>query len=92
MIRKDSEGGTSRTVLYRSKRRKRKQTTGIRSLERLARRAAEAEDVFSSEYLDRHRRSNRKKRDGWLRDLNRNLYRAAEKGSKKLKVRKLVGL
>ena len=93
MIRKDADGGVSRTVLYKSQGRKRKkQTAGLKSVERMVHSAAKAEDAFASSYLARHERSNQKKRDGWIRDLNKNLYRATKRGSKKMKVSDLLGM
>jgi len=40
----------------------------------------------SGEYISRHDRSNRKKRDGWLRDYVFNLARANREGMKKLRI------
>ena len=41
-----------------------------------------AEIVAANEYLKRHDRSNRKKRNGAMRDLPGNLRRSAKKGRK----------
>ena len=93
MIRRDEDGGVSRTVLYKGeKRKKKKQTMGLKTLERMAHEAARAEDAFASSYLSRHEGSNEKKRDGWIRDLNKNLYKASKTAGKKVKVNRLLGL
>jgi hypothetical protein len=92
LVRKDGGGEVSRTVLFENRPKKKKMSTGLKFVERAVRRAAEAEDAFSSEYLARHRKSNEQKRDGWLRDLDDNLSRAMRKGSKKVTVTKVFGL
>jgi hypothetical protein len=93
LVRNDPTTGASRTVLYERKRSKRKkQSTGLKAIERSVRQAARAEDAYASEYLARHEASNRKKRDGWLRDLDKNVYKASRKAGKKLNLRKLAGL
>jgi hypothetical protein len=42
----------------------------------------EAYRVFADDYLARHSRSNRRKRDGWWYDLHENLSRAARKAQR----------
>ncbi|WP_437670511.1 hypothetical protein [Sorangium sp. So ce131] len=76
-------------VLKHKKKRK-KLSRGSRGFERLARRLARANIRSSDAYLDRHRRSNRKKRNGWLRDLSYNIMRSNRKGQKSLKLSKLL--
>lgn len=60
--------------------------------ERLVRQLANVGASFFSSYGERHRKSGKKKKDGWLTDIDRNLLRASRRGSKKLKVRRIVGL
>ena len=92
LVRKDGSGVVTRTVLYEDRPRRKKMSTGLKAVERVVRRAAQAEDAFSSEYLARHEKSNLKKRDGWLKDLDDNVFRAARKANKKLTATKLLGL
>jgi hypothetical protein len=40
---------------------------------------------MSGTYLERHERSNLKHRDGWVRDLAVNVFRANRAGMKKLR-------
>ena len=56
--------------------RKRKQTKSIRPMERGMRKVMRRQLDFAQIYLARHERSNRRQRDGWLKDLPRNVFRA----------------
>lgn len=72
-------------TLYRDKGdKKKKQSMLLKPLEKGQRRWARAMMAGSQSYLDRHESSNRKKRDGWLRDLSKNARRAMRRGAKKL--------
>lgn len=82
-----SEGGSAtRTVLY-EQRRKRRGSKRLRPLEKAMRRIARAQSTVANEYLDRHERSNRKKKNGWAKDLTKNISKSSRKGLKKLKMR-----
>ena len=77
-------------LVYRVKSKKKKKgTTGLRLIEKLFRRNARASATLTTDYLDRHKRSSRKRRDGWLRDLPLNLFRARRKATKRLKLARL---
>ncbi|WP_419897685.1 DUF6312 domain-containing protein [Roseomonas sp. USHLN139] len=56
--------------------RRRKQAKFLKPLERSMRKAMRRQLGAAQIYLARHERSNRRKRDGWLKDLPRNIYRA----------------
>lgn len=80
----DSDGTT--TVLQEKKNKKKSQSMLLKPMERVQRRMAEAIKDGASEYLDRHEKSNSRKRDGWVRDMgkntagaNRKMMRAARK-------------
>jgi len=75
-------------VLKHKKKRK-KLSKGSRVFEKLTRHLARAQIKGGDEYLYRHKRSNRKRRDGWARDLMDNLARGNRKGRKALKISKL---
>ena len=82
-------GGVDRIVVEK-KSKKKKQSKGlIGVVERLARRSAESSSLTADSYLSRHRRSNRKRRDGWLRDLGYNVLRSRRKGDKEIKLSKI---
>ncbi len=74
----------------RKKKRKNKRTTRLlRPGERAVRRFAIAGEAAMSRYLREHRRSRRKKGDGYLRDLPDNVFKAVRRGNKKLKLRRI---
>lgn len=75
---------TSRTI-YKSKKAKRKLSRWVKPIEKSQRRVLEAQQVFSQELLGRHKRSNRKRRNGFLRDGGMNLMRAQRKAMKRLR-------
>ena len=59
-------------------------TRRARKVDRRIRKLVRAQNVASSEYLRRHRRSNLKKRNGAVRELPRNMRRSIRKGLKTL--------
>ena len=75
--------GVGRTVQLHvrreRRRRRRKVSRELRPEERLVRRMVRAFEVGAREYLRRHDRSTRRRRDGWLDNMDRNLERAHEK-------------
>jgi hypothetical protein len=72
-------------VIYKSKKKKAKLSRWLRPIERLQRRGLEAQQAYSSELLERHQRSNRKRRNGFLRDGLLNVSHAQRKAMKKLR-------
>lgn len=70
----------------RKKDKKKKQTWILEPIEKAGRRVAKAYRAGADSYLSRHDRSNRKNKDGWLRDYPKNAMKAARTGAKKLKV------
>lgn len=75
---------------YKAKKKRKKGSRGTRAPERLTRESARSVQTILDAYLDRHRRSNRKRRDGWLRDYGDNVMRASRKGFRKFKLRKVL--
>jgi hypothetical protein len=74
-------------IKIKSKRRKRKkQSKGFKFLEKLTRRSARGQNGIYDQYLKRHKRSNRKKKNGWIKDLNKNTFNALRKGPKRFKL------
>ena len=83
-------GGGLASVEVKRKRKRKKQSKGItRLFERVARGAAKSNAKTADAYLARHRRSNKKRRDGWLRDFSYNLIRSRRKGGKAFQLSKL---
>ena len=71
-------------VYGRKKKKKRKVSKWMKPMERASRRSLEANQRFFDTLLSRQNRSNRKRRDGWIRDMPLNMARAQRKGLKKL--------
>jgi hypothetical protein len=86
----DPEGNLSPVVLFDRAREQKKVSRPLRPFEKAIRRAADAEATFAKAYLSRHRRSNSKKKDGWIRDLNVNLFKATRRGFKKSPLGRLI--
>ncbi len=76
-----------RAVYKRKRKRKRKVSKWLRPLEKMIRRSRRADQTFATEALKRHDRSNRKRRNGFIRDAPLNILQAARKRNKKLKLR-----
>ena len=91
MFERDAAGALRPVVVFNRRRKKKKQARSLRPVERLVRTMSDGNDRFTQTYARRHRRSNRKSRDGWLRDLPLNLSRAATKGIKQYDVVRLMG-
>lgn len=90
VFERDANGSLRPVVVFKRRRGKKKQTRALRPVERLVRTVSDGNDRVASSYARRHRRSNRKNRNGWLRDLPLNLSRAATKGMKEYDVVRLV--
>jgi hypothetical protein len=84
MLQPGPSGTLTPTVLYDDRNKKKKQTRGLRPLERAQRRFAQAQRVYWDTIVKRHKRSNAKKRDGWARDAVANMAKASEKSLRPL--------
>lgn len=73
-------------LLHRSKSKKRKHSWFFKPVEKSTRRVARAYRDGSDEYLERHDRSSRKRKNGWVRDYPRNAQKAMRKGFKRMKL------
>jgi hypothetical protein len=91
VIKRDGRGQIVSRDAYEGERKAKKQSKGLRPLERQLRKILEFRSDVIGNYLERHRRSNEKKRDGWLSDLPSNMIRAVRKSKPKrlLRVKKL---
>ena len=81
VVQKDASGAPLPVVAFRERR---KGSRRLRPLEKVVRRMNVAQGTAAGVYLEAHERSNRKKRDGWFKDLRKNLARAGRRGMKKL--------
>ncbi len=86
VLQRDPSGAVTPVVLYQRSRSKKKGTRGFVVLERATRRIMKAQRSAADSYLSRHDQSNRKRRDGWIRDLPINVARAGEHVRKELKL------
>jgi hypothetical protein len=84
LIRLDESGFNVPLVVHRRKRKRKKQSKSLRPVEKAIRKLAGAQLAASEVYLDRHKRSNRRKKNGWVRRLPKNVIRAQKKFRKKL--------
>jgi len=71
-------------VLQRRRGRKKRGSRGLRPLDKLVRRFADADEKFFEKYLHWHDRSNEKRKDGWLRDIVSNTSRAISPAARKI--------
>jgi hypothetical protein len=90
LIRADAQGVAEPQTIYRLAKKRKKQSAGLKFFEKLTRRNLQSQQAYADTLLAKHERSNEKKRDGWLRDLGDNTYKASRKAQKKLKLRRLV--
>jgi hypothetical protein len=87
---RDATGGLRPVVVFSRRKKKKKQTRALKPMERLVRTISDGNDAFASDYARRHRKSSRKRRDGWLRDLSLNLSRSSTKGLKEYDLARLL--
>lgn len=85
-LERDASGAISPITLYRRAEKKRKQSKELRPIERAVRDMMRAQSTMAEDYLARHESSNRKKRDGWINDMQGNVFRAMRKGGKKIRI------
>jgi hypothetical protein len=88
IIRRDGAGRVLSREAFSDEPQGKKQSRHLRPSERGVRALVELQTRVAEHYLDRHHRSNEKRRDGWLRDMPRNIFRAI-KDSKPKRLLKL---
>ena len=79
-----AEGGHQR--VYKKKKKKRKVSKWLKPAEKRQRRMLRGNKAYTDELFRRHKRSNRKRRNGFMRDGSLNQMRAMRKGMKKMKL------
>ena len=92
VLRKDTTGGTVPVVVFERRSARRKGSRFLRPVERVTRDWADAQSRAANSYLARHNKSNRKRKDGWVRDYALNVLRASRKGSKAIKINRLFSV
>lgn len=84
LLEQEGEGRVKVTLLHKKRQRKKGQATAkTRSDEKRALKAANALQEFSRVYKKKHRKANRNKKDGWIRDLEWNVKEARRRALKK---------
>merc|ERR1711872_65138 len=83
VLQSEDDFGGAPEVLYGSspgkrKKKKKKQARALRPTEKMVFSMAKRYDKATKEYRDRHERSNRKKKNGWIKDFAKN-YKAMNK-------------
>jgi hypothetical protein len=84
ILNRDESGDIVPVVVFDRGRKKKGDTRALKPIERLTRKWAEAGSTVAAQYLSRHKKANRKRRNGWMRDLNVNLVQAGRKGLRKV--------
>lgn len=92
ILRRDTAGQVAPTLIFERKKKKKGQTRALEPIEKFVRRAADGAKQCAESYADRHRQSNEKRRDGWIRDLNANVMRAGRRGSKGAKLTRWMSM
>ncbi|NES66772.1 MAG: hypothetical protein F6K24_16680 [Okeania sp. SIO2D1] len=84
VLQSDDDFGGAPETLYgksakRKKKKKKKQSRALKPYEKMVFSMAKKYDKASKEYRDRHERSNRKKKNGWIKDFPKNYSKAMSK-------------
>jgi hypothetical protein len=89
-LEKDSRGDLKPVVLYkRAEGRVKKESPGLKALDKGLMRVVRAQQAFLDSYVSRHDNSKTKKADGWAIDLAPNILEAGRVARKKLKLNNL---
>ena len=70
--------------------KKKKSTKGLGLVEKIVRTGVDVGTATGGSYLGRHKKSNEKKKDGWIKDAPVNVVRSGLKGMKKIKIRNFI--
>jgi Family of unknown function (DUF6312) len=79
------DGQTSAHEIYREPEKKR-HSKGFGLVGKVVRRAAEVNAAATLTYIARHKESNRKKKDGWIKDAPINVVRSGIRGLKRIRI------
>ena len=88
----DASGQVNPTVIYEGRAKKRKGSRRLKPVESGVRRGMEAFSAAADDYLARHDESNTKESDGWLMELPGNVYKAVKKGSRRMKMNRMMSM
>jgi hypothetical protein len=83
VLKRDDSGRIVSREAFEGDRRGKRTTRNLRPMERGIRKLVDFQTRVLDEYMARHERSNEKKRDGWLKDMPKNVFRAVKKAKPK---------
>lgn len=91
-LERNDSGVLTPVVIYEKPagKNKRKSSFWLSPLEQATRRLAAAESAFGSTYLGEHKKSNAKKRDGWIQDFVPNVLEASREYARALRLNRLL--
>ena len=92
VMQKDANGVVAPVVVFKRKRSKKNGSQMLRPMERVMRSIAETSDAATGTYLRRHKKSNRKSKDGWVKDMPGNFVKASRKSMNKVRPAAILGL
>ncbi len=92
ILSRDDAGNIVPVVVFDKGRKKKRGSRALKPIERVARRLAEATTSATAKYLRAHKKANRKRRNGWVRDMNLNVVQAARRGLKKVEPGRLFNV
>ena len=78
-------------VFKKKSKKKYKRSRGTKQIEEAARRMVDSNGTILTTYLKRHKASNRKSRDGWVKDMPINVFKANQKAVHRIKPLKVLG-
>jgi hypothetical protein len=85
VLKPGADGQTTAHEIYREPGKKRHSSKGLAFAEKVVRRAAEMNAAAAVTYVARHKKSSRKKKDGWIKDAVINVVRSGIKGLKRVR-------
>jgi Family of unknown function (DUF6312) len=92
LLQTNPAGDVVPVTLFQKNRKKKKSTRGLRGAEVVTKRMADALTASADSFASRFRKSRQRKRDGWLRDMPRNVLEALDSGRKELGLNRLPGM
>ena len=84
LLERDESGSMIPQTLWKPKKSKKKGRKELRQVDRAIRKAGKAQRTFGDTLLKRHRGSNKRKKDGGVKDLGKNIIRASRKSIKRI--------
>ncbi|NET25418.1 hypothetical protein [Okeania sp. SIO1I7] len=84
VLQSDEDFGGNPSTIYgksakKRKNKKKKQSNALKPYEKAVFKMAKMYDKATKEYRERHERSNRKKKNGWIKDFAKNYSKAMSK-------------